>query len=253
MKDPIITIQKLSQSFLDEGENVAALDDVSFSVHRGEFLVVIGPSGCGKSTLLRILAGLQKPEKGSVQFNPSEFKQHHAMVFQSFGIFPWLTVRNNIRFGLDMRPEIASRHNEHGGQIDSIVDFYLKDLGLADFADDYPRELSGGMKQRVGLARALAVDPEVLLMDEPFSQLDAFTAKTLRNEVLKTWHREKMTVIMVTHLIEEAVELADRILVMTSRPGKVEAILENTLPRPRNERTPDFWKLEDRLSEIIKF
>jgi len=251
--EPILTVKNLSKAFLNGQQELHALEDVSFSVERGEFFVVIGPSGCGKSTLLRILAGLQHSGKGSVVFSPHEAVERRAMVFQSFALFPWLTVRQNIGFGLAMEGDIVG-NKRHGGKSDQeIVEFYLEDLGLKDFADHYPRELSGGMKQRVGLARALAVDPEILLMDEPFSQLDAFTAKTLRNEVLKTWHREKMTVIMVTHLIEEAVELADRILVMTSRPGKVEAILNNSVPRPRNERTPEFWDLEDKLSEIIKF
>lgn len=250
---PILSVSNIQQTFLDEGERVEVLKNVSFDVKAGEFLVIIGPSGCGKSTLLRLIADLQAPESGSVAFSPPEAVRRRAMVFQSFAVFPWLTVRQNIGFGLAMESDTEGFTRHEGKRDDEIVEFYLKDLGLEDFADDYPRELSGGMKQRVGLARALAMDPEILLMDEPFSQLDAFTAKTLRNEVLKTWHREKMTVVMVTHLIEEAVELADRILVMTPRPGQVEAILQNPLARPRNERTPEFWALEDTLGEIIKF
>src|SRR3989338_9268189 len=246
MNDTILSVKNLSYGYASERDNSYALRDVNFSVKRGEFFVILGPSGCGKSTLLRLIAGLMPIQDGSIIFDPPTMAERRSMVFQSFAIFPWLTVKDNILVGLNM-------HGMNQDEQDKVADFYVKELGLDGFGEHYPADLSGGMRQRVGLARALAIDPEVLLMDEPFSQLDSFTAARLRKDVLDIWAREHMTVIIVTHLIEEAIELADRILVMTARPGTVESIVENTVSRPRNDRMPEFWKIEDLLTEMVKF
>ena len=241
-----ISLSGITHSFNGAKPVDRAVENITFSVPEGEFFVLLAPSGCGKSTLLRIIAGLMKPSEGGLAFSPKERRDQIALVFQGFGIFPWLTVSENVAFGLRMRgtPE---------QEIQRKVTQYLQELGLTDAAGYYPKQLSGGMKQRVGIARALAVDPEILLLDEPFSQLDAFTAEKLRLDLLNLWKKEGFTIIMVTHLIEEAVILADRIAVMTSKPGRIEAIVENSLPRPRNDRDPDFWKIEDKLSDIVKY
>lgn len=245
-RSPVIIISNIAHTFGERKESNRALKNVSFSVFPAEFFVLLGPSGCGKSTLLRILAGILRPSEGVVTFSSQKAKEQMSMVFQGFALFPWLTVSENIAFGLRMRgvPEIDARNMSLR---------YLKELGLLDATEYYPRQLSGGMRQRVGIARALAVDPDVLLLDEPFSQLDAYTADKLRGELIALWQKEKFTIIMVTHLIEEAVMLADRIAVMTSRPGRIEAVVENTLPRPRNDRNRAFWKIEDELAAIVRY
>jgi ABC-type nitrate/sulfonate/bicarbonate transport system ATPase subunit len=238
----VLTATKLNHSFREGRKNTEVLKDVSFSVREGEFFVIIGPSGCGKSTLLRILAGLLPNSGDTLKFASPETQKEIAMVFQSFALFPWLTVKENIEFGLKMT----------GKRNDKLVQSYIKDLGLKSFEKNVVRELSGGMKQRVGLARAFAMTPKILFLDEPFSQLDAFTAEKLREELMKIWAREKITVVMVTHLIEEAMQMGDRIMVMSARPGHVKKILENTLPRPRDERSPAFWEIEDELAGLIE-
>jgi len=210
---------------------------------------LVGPSGCGKSTLLRLIAGLDKPSKGKIIFDgdkpvPGESKM--TMVFQSFALLPWLTIRENVGFGLKMRGANPS-------QIGKIVPNLISEMGLEGFEHKHPKELSGGMKQRVGLARALALEPEALLMDEPFSALDEFTADVLRKEFLKVWQKRKMTIVMVTHLVTEAAEMADRIVVFTPRPGTIEKIVENQLLRPRNKRSEDFFALSDKLTALVKF
>lgn len=243
---PIISLSDISYVFGKDGGANRVLDSVNFAVEPGEFFILLGPSGCGKSTLLRIVAGILRSSQGTVAFQPKKVQGRIAMVFQGFAIFPWFTVFENIAFGLRMRKASETKIRE-------VVDFYLSELGLREVAQYYPRELSGGMRQRVGIARALAVDPEILLLDEPFSQLDAYTADKLRGELLTLWRKEKFTVIMVTHLIEEAVLLGDRIAVMTPKPGKIEGVVENTLPRPRNDRDPAFWKIEDELAAIVRY
>jgi NitT/TauT family transport system ATP-binding protein len=240
--DIILTATKLSHSFREGRKKTEVLKDISFSLREGEFFVIIGPSGCGKSTLLRILAGLVPYKGDALKFSSPETQREIAMVFQSFALFPWLSVRENIEFGLKMA----------GKEDEKLVKFYIQDLGLKGFEKNMVRELSGGMRQRVGLARAFVMHPKILFLDEPFSQLDAFTAERLRQELMKIWSREKITVVMVTHLIEEAMEMGDRIMVMSARPGQVKKILENPLPRPRNKRSQEFWRLEDELSALIE-
>ena len=243
-----LSISNISKNFIVENKSLAVLSDVSFDVKRGEFVALVGPSGSGKSTLLRIAAGLEKANSGKVEFagKPLGVGDGAAtMIFQHFALLPWLTTYENIEFGLKML-------NFPKEDRKKIIVGLISEVGLSGFADKHPKELSGGMKQRVGIARALALSPKLLFMDEPFSALDAFTAETLRIDLLKIWQKRKMTVLMVTHLVEEAAEMADKIVVFTPRPGKVEEIVENKLSRPRNKRTKEFFDLVDKLTELVK-
>jgi NitT/TauT family transport system ATP-binding protein len=233
------------------GDQAASVvEDVTLSLSDGEFVCVVGPSGCGKSTLLRIAHGLVPPSEGRVLFDgrpQTSVNLSCAMVFQSFALLPWLTVLENVGLGLEARrvPE-AERHRRANRYIDMV--------GLDGHEEAYPRELSGGMKQRVGLARALAVEPRILLMDEPFSALDALTSISLREELLDIWASPDIpvsTVLMVTHSIEEAVELADRVVVLAGRPGRLAEILPVVLPRPRDRKQPEFTAVVDRIFSLI--
>ncbi len=250
MENRIISIKNLFHSFSEEdnsssvgqaGKKLEVLRDINFEVGRGEFLSIVGPSGGGKSTLLRILAGFIQPTRGIIE---KDYKKL-SMVFQNFAIFPWLTVVENIEFGLKMSG-ISTKERAR------IVQEKIKEVGLVGFEHKYPKELSGGMRQRVGIARALALNPDVLLMDEPFSSLDTFTAEKLRQEVMEIWLKYKMTVVMVTHLVEEAVELSDRIVVLSSLPGTVKFELNINLTRPRNKRSVEFFSLVDKVSAQIE-
>ncbi len=237
-----LKISHLHHSFLgEEKRKLEVIKDVSFEVRKGEFLSIVGPSGGGKSTLLRIIAGLLKQTSGSLELGPSKM----AMVFQNFAIFPWLTVHENIEFGLKMNGMAA-------GERGNIAREKIKEVGLTGFEDKYPKELSGGMRQRVGIARALAVNPEILLIDEPFSSLDSFTAEKLREDLLDIWLRYKMTVVMVTHLVEEAVQLSDRILVLSPRPATIKLEVDIPLERPRNKRSQEFYALVDKITAEIE-
>lgn len=240
-----IKADAISHNFKDDGGEVNVLRDISFSVKEGEFFTILGPSGCGKSTLLRIIAGMIKSTKGKARFSGGDGNQNLTMIFQSFALFPWLTVYGNVDFGLKMKVVPAKTRHE-------LVMEHIDEIGLRGFENLYPKDLSGGMKQRVGIARALAMNPEVLLMDEAFSSLDAFTADKLRKEILDLWLKDKMTIVMVTHLVDEAIEMSDRVLVMTPRPGRVEAIVDINLPRPRNKRSQDFFSLVDKINDLVK-
>ncbi|MEK7520889.1 MAG: ABC transporter ATP-binding protein [Patescibacteria group bacterium] len=242
---PLIKFEKVGKWFADGERRSWALKDVDFEVFPGEFFILVGPSGSGKSTILRILSGLDAPSSGRVVF-ADDRKPKIAFVFQNFALFPWLTVFENVEFGLKMEGVPAKeRRRRVAAQIEMI--------GLNKFGNYYPRELSGGMKQRVGIARALVVNPQVILMDEPFSELDSFTAKNLRKELLEIWQKRGLTVVMVSHLIEEAVELGDRIAILSPGPAAVEKIIPNGLPRPRDRRAPAFFKIEDETETILKF
>ncbi|HWA64365.1 MAG TPA: ABC transporter ATP-binding protein, partial [Candidatus Paceibacterota bacterium] len=225
------------------GAKLRALADIDLEIHPGEFFVLVGPSGSGKSTLLRIMSGLEKTFTGSVEFGEGFSRDSVSFVFQQFALLPWLTVRENIEMGLNRQPLAARRPR-------STIE--MERLGLTKFANAYPHELSGGQRQRVGIARALATDPKIIFMDEPLSELDSFTAEELRKEILQIWHERKPTIIMVTHIIEDAVELADRIAVMTRQPGQIEKVIHNPLERPRVKRSEGFYRLEDELRRLIK-
>lgn len=239
----MLKIINLTKKFEVEEQEIKALEQVNLDVSNGEFCTIIGPSGCGKSTFLRIIAGLETKNSGELIWeNPPKL----GYVFQNYALFPYLTIFENIEFGLKM--EGMSVHDRT-----KIVMELIEEVGLTGFEDKHPKELSGGMKQRVGIARSLSIDPNVLLLDEPFSSVDEFTAESLRDLLLKLWQKRKITIIMVTHLIREALEMADQIVVMTPRPGTVEKILKNDLKRPRNLRSGEFFKMEDKLRELIKF
>jgi NitT/TauT family transport system ATP-binding protein len=247
----LLELSHVSKSFKHAKGNLRVLEDLNFSVVEGELVAVVGPSGCGKSTMLRIMNGLIPATSGQVLYRGKQvdgINPECALVFQSFALLPWLTVKANIELGLEARG-IAPDEREKRASV------YIDKVGLDGFEEAYPRELSGGMKQRVGLARALAVEPRVLLMDEPFSALDALTTITLREELLDVWQSPDMpvhTIVMVTHVIEEAVELASRILVLSSSPGRVAADLTVDLGRPRDRRKEAFNALTDKVFSLIE-
>ncbi len=249
--DALCALEGVSHEFLlPNGKPLRVLEDVSLAVGPREVIALLGPSGCGKSTILRILAGLIKPSRGEVLahgrplagLNPGV-----AVVFQSFALYPWLTVFENVRAVLAPHGLAGSAADDRAGQAVRLV-------GLSGFEGAYPRELSGGMKQRVGMARALAVDPEVLLMDEPFSQVDALTAESLRAEVLDIWggHARRLSsILLVSHDIKEVAYMADRIVVLGANPGRVRKVVADRLPRPRDYRAPALQVLVDQLHELI--
>lgn len=240
---PLLEVSRITKTFFTQKRRPSiALSNISFDVKPGEFVCLVGPSGCGKSTLLRIIAGLINSDEGVVKRSRIDIEQ--AMVFQSAAIFPWLTVEENIAFGLKMQD--ADENIIH-----KTVRRELAQMGLERSAQHHPKELSGGMKQRVGIARALALDPDLLLLDEPFSALDAFTAERLRLDVLKVWQERRQSVIMVTHLIEEAVLMADSIVVLSARPGTVREIIPVKLKRPRNPRSAEFYRLVDTVRNLV--
>jgi len=247
---PILSVKNVSLSFNTGGKSFPVIDNISFDVMENEFVSIIGPSGCGKSTLLRIIAGLIKPTSGTVLYRGNPITKPTpkiTMVFQNFALLPWLTALENVELPLlklipnkDVRRERASK--------------MLEIVGLSGFENAYPRELSGGMKQRVGIARALVSDPEILLMDEPFSSLDALTASYLRSEITNMFFNSSLSlksVIMVSHNVEEVVELSDRVIVLSKRPAKIVAEVNITMQRPRSIRMPMFMSYVDKLYELL--
>jgi NitT/TauT family transport system ATP-binding protein len=245
-----LSVRNVSKEFPLPTGPLAVIEDVSFDLKEGEFLAMVGPSGCGKSTLLRMVAGLIEPTSGEILYDGRVTKGVNldcALVFQSFALLPWLTVIENVELGLEARgvpPEVRRKK----------ADFFIDKVGLDGYEGAYPRELSGGMKQRVGFARALAVEPKLLLMDEPFSALDALTSINLREELLDLFHDPEIlisAVIMVTHTIEEAVELADRVVVFSAHPGRLLADRKIGLPRPRDRRNPAFGEMVAEIFSLI--
>jgi len=241
-----IRIRDLHKSF---GAFVA-IEGVSVDIAHGEFFMIVGPSGCGKTTLLRILAGLDSITSGTIEIEtPNSQRPVNSMIFQGDSIFPWMTVWNNAAYGLKMRRVSASTIRE-------VVGHYLARTGLTRFADYYPHQLSGGMRQRVSIARAFANDPEILLMDEPFSALDAQNKLLLQEELLRIWEEHKKTVVFITHSVDEAVFLGDRIMVMTAQPGKVKSFVPVPLARPRNlielQKMPDYGELITRIWSSLR-
>lgn len=235
MNNPIV-FTKVSKAY-ESSLNIPVVTDFSLSINRGEFFCLVGPSGCGKSTILKIISGLEKPTSGEI-IKPDQA----GMVFQSGALLPWLTVEENIAFAAKM----AGFGSE---KVKKVTYEYLTMVNLNPFKNKYPRELSGGQRQRVGIARALAVESEVLLMDEPFSALDPLTTEELHNDLLQIWHETKKTIVMVSHLIEEAVTLSDRIGIMKS--GKLETIIDIDLPRPRNEEQRNFLPEVEKIRKIL--
>ncbi len=246
----LIDVLDVEKSYPSRHGTISIINGVSFGVADNDFLAIVGPSGCGKSTLLRLIQGLERPTAGTISFRGkpmSAVSTEMAMVFQSFALFPWLSVSENVGFGLRARGWPPER-------IATQVERYISVTGLVGFEEAYPRELSGGMRQRVGLARALAVEPAVLLMDEPFSSLDPLTAEGLREEVLQLWRDPGLppeAVILVTHNIEEALVMADRMIVLSRRPSKVLAGVPVNLPRPRDRKSPAFYELTDYVYSLI--
>jgi len=226
----MLTVESLDKNYVSHGSETRALIDINLRIEAGEFICLLGPSGCGKSTLLKIIAGLIPATAGRITIDGKSVSgpgAERAVVFQDYALFPWMTVRDNVEFGLEARKVPVAERRETSARL-------LKVVGLTDFAERYPHQLSGGMKQRVSIARALAVDPSILLMDEPFGALDAQTRQLLQDELLRIWREYRKTVVFVTHSIEEAIYLSDRIVVMTARPGRVKQIVTISEPRPRD-------------------
>jgi NitT/TauT family transport system ATP-binding protein len=249
-----LSIEHLSKRYWFEREDreVLAMSDVSLAVEDGEFLALVGPSGCGKTTLLNIVAGLLPYEEGIVSIDGKQVKGpgvDRAVVFQHSSLLPWRTIVGNVRYGMEMQ----RRFDE--ATMRQRADHFVKMVGLGGFERHYPNELSGGMQQRVTLARALAADPKVLLMDEPFAALDAQTREFMQAELLKIWSQDRKTVLFITHQINEAVYLADRVAVMSARPGRLKGLFKIPFGRPRTlslKRDPQFLEIEDSIWQLIE-
>jgi NitT/TauT family transport system ATP-binding protein len=249
-----LTIEHLSKRYWFEREDreVLAVSDVSLAVEDGEFLAIVGPSGCGKTTLLNIVAGLLPYEEGAVSIDDKRVKGpgvDRAVVFQHSSLLPWRTIAGNVRYGMEMQ----RRFDE--ATMRERTDHFVKLVGLNGFERHFPNELSGGMQQRVNLARALAADPKVLLMDEPFAALDAQTREFMQAELLKIWSQARKTVLFITHQINEAVYLADRVAVMSARPGRLKGVFKIPFGRPRTlslKRDPQFLEIEDSIWQLIE-
>ncbi|WNR43650.1 ABC transporter ATP-binding protein [Paenibacillus roseipurpureus] len=256
-----ISIQHVQKSFRiqrnlghlkEDDQPISALNDINLDVKQGEFMVIVGPSGCGKSTLLDLLAGLTKPSSGQILLDGSPItgpNLDRGIVFQQYALFPWKTVLANVEFGLEAKGVPRKERRR-------IALEFIQLVGLSGFENRYPHEISGGMKQRVAIARSLAYDPEVLLMDEPFAALDAQTRETLQSELLRIWEATKKTIIFITHGIEEAVYLGQRVAVMTSRPGRIKKVLDIPFVSRRSEEdlrsNPEFVRLRHEVWDLLK-
>jgi ABC-type nitrate/sulfonate/bicarbonate transport system ATPase subunit len=244
-----LLVRDVSKIFVGpDGSGFRALDGVNLSVAAGELVCLVGPSGCGKSTLLRLIAGLELPTTGQLRVGNeviSEPSAQRGLVFQDPNLFPWLTVRRNVQAGLVARGLLREKREE--------VDAFIKLVGLEGFADSYPHQLSGGMAQRAALARALINHPAVLLLDEPLGALDAFTRMRMQDEVLRIWQARGTTMLLVTHDIDEAIYMADRIVIMTPRPARIERVIDVDLPRPRQRNDQSFLQLRAGILEMLHF
>ena len=244
---PAIEVQDLGVRFEGAEGAVVALEKTNLIVARGELVCLLGPSGCGKSTLLNAVAGFVQPTSGRVLVAGREVTApgpDRAMVFQEYALFPWMTVAQNVAFGLEIKRQPRE-------QIDAAVGRLLQTLSLTEFTDRFPKDLSGGMRQRVAIARALALQSPVLLLDEPFGALDALTRRTLQDELVRLWSGLTTTALFVTHSIEESVYLADRVAVMTYRPGTIKRVVPIPMPRPRDPNSPEFNALERSLTALV--
>ncbi|MBI0584515.1 MAG: ABC transporter ATP-binding protein [Methanomassiliicoccus sp.] len=244
-----LSIEHVTKTFpRTGGDELVALENIDIQVKDGEFVCILGPSGCGKTTLLRIIAGLESKTSGTMSLRGKDISEpgsDRGMVFQEFALFPWRTVRRNVEFGLEVKgvpPEERKKVSQK----------YIDLVGLKGFEDSHPNQLSGGMKQRVGIARALANEPAILLMDEPFGALDAQTRNQMQKELLRIWQETKKTIIFITHSVDEAVFLADRVIVLTTRPGKVKTIHQIELPRPRDRASQDFINLRKTILDELE-
>ena len=246
----VLSVRDLQKAFGPQGHQHVVFDHVTFDIHRREFMTIIGPSGCGKSTFIRIAAGLDEATSGEMLLDGKPISgpgQDRGMVFQGYTLFPWRTVKENVMFGLEMQGR-----SPRGAETEARQ--WLEMVGLSRFEESYPHELSGGMKQRVAIARALANEPRVLIMDEPFGALDALTRCKMQSYLLQIWKRVNVTILFITHDLEEAIYLSDRILVLGVNPGGVREIIENPVPRPRSSEqmiSPEFLALKHRLDHLI--
>jgi NitT/TauT family transport system ATP-binding protein len=243
----VITLENVTKSFTQEGQPQIVLQDISLKVSKGEFLCIVGPSGCGKTTLLRMIAGLDFPTEGRILEGDTEISgpnQERGYVFQQYSLFPWLTVLENVTFGLELKGIEEEERLLKARE-------YLKMVGLSQVENSYPKELSGGMKQRVAIARSLVNDPHVLLMDEPFSALDVQTRHNLQEELVRIWKEEQKTVIFVTHNVDEAVFLADRVVVLSRHPGKIIKSFQIKLDRIRDRTSPQFLELKKEITGLL--
>jgi len=247
----ILSIQDVSKTFDDRTVCVEAVEDFSLEIYEGELVCIVGSSGCGKSTLLNMLAGFIQPTAGKLLLHNEEIvkvEPRCGMIFQAYALFPWKTVRENIEFGLKMKRTPSAERRK-------VSDTYIKMVGLEGFEDSYPSQLSGGMRQRVALARVLANDPQILLMDEPFAALDAMTRQVMQEELVRIQEESKKTVVFVTHNIEEAVILSDRIAIMSARPGRLKQLLDNPLPIPRDagvRQSVEFTQLKEQIWSVVR-
>ncbi|MAF67525.1 MAG: ABC transporter ATP-binding protein [Planctomycetes bacterium] len=240
-----VTFEGVSKSFDQRGGILDVLEDIDLTVADGEFVCLLGPSGCGKSTLLNIVGGFERPTAGRVTIDGVEVEGPDArrvFVFQEYGIFPWASAWDNIALGLRHLPR---------SEREEIVQRTIDMVGLSGFESAYPMELSGGMKQRVEVARALAVSPDVIYMDEPFGALDSLTRLTMRSEIIRIWQQERNTILFVTHDVDESIQIADRIVVFTPRPGRVAEIVEVGLEHPRDLGSPEYGEIKNRLYELL--
>ncbi|MFD2616423.1 ABC transporter ATP-binding protein [Terrilactibacillus laevilacticus] len=247
---PKVTIQNIQKVYKGKTD-VLAVDTINFNIMENEFITILGPSGCGKSTLLRMVGGLEEQTSGHIYLGDQELvgpSSNRGMVFQAYSLFPWLTIEKNIQFGLKNKGMKEAERKE-------ISDSYIELVGLKGFEKHYPNQLSGGMKQRVAIARALANDPEILLLDEPFGALDSQTRLIMQELLLNIWEKKKKTILFITHDVEEAIFLGSRVLVMTSRPGKIKEDISIELSHPRTyhvKSDPAFIKIKDHLTELIR-
>ena len=241
-----VQVKGVRMVFDTRNGEMVALNGVDLDIHENEFICVVGPSGCGKSTLLNIIAGLTQPTSGTVLCNGKEVTgtgTDRGVVFQQYALFPWLTVKKNVKFALEMR-------GVKGQEADEEAMKYLEKVDLVKFVDHYPKELSGGMKQRVAIARAYAANPEVLLMDEPFGALDAQTRTQLQTELLETWEKDRKTCFFITHDVDEAIILAQKVIIMSARPGRIKEMVDIDIPYPRTQETkmsPRFMELKNHI------
>lgn len=246
-----LQVKNVFLEFRKRKNSVIALKEISFDVQKREIVIIVGPSGCGKTTLLRLIAGLIRPTRGEILLDGKKIEgpgAERGMIFQAYTLFPWLIVRKNIEFGL----RFSSLKKDERKKISN---YFINLIGLNDFEDSFPKELSGGMKQRVAIARALANDPEMLLMDEPFGSLDAQTRLDMQEFLLQIWQKDKKTILFVTHDVDEAIFLGDRVFVMTSRPGKIKEEIEVNIKRPRSLDTfglDEFLRLKKHIITLIR-